>query len=132
MNYSFDVLLGLPLAYFSLKFVEDVLFPDRPKSGDYGRHQNRVDPQIWIFQTCIWVAITLFTKMVVAIPLWVFRAPISAFSDVLFEPLSQSPQLTLLIVMVGWPAICNSWQYYVVDNFLKKSVNVLDEESYLI
>jgi len=120
VSQTFDAMVGVPFELFLLHRFQ-ALFPTFPRTGDYvDAVTGDVAVRIWARQTCVWVLIVLVAKSLLAIPVLTFMEPLAAVGESLLDPFLLHPHTLLVFVMIIWPAICNSIQFYVVDNFLKK------------
>mmetsp|Transcript_35527 Transcript_35527/g.43926 ORF Transcript_35527/g.43926 Transcript_35527/m.43926 type:complete len:344 (+) Transcript_35527:133-1164(+) len=80
--------------------------------------------RFWIIQAVSWTAITLMSKLILALPLFLGRAPLTEFAYKLFEPLADRPKSELVIVMIIVPGIMNCVQLCILDQVLKRRVNI--------
>lgn len=121
LSQSLDTVVGVPVMFLVLRTYERTLGRELPRSGDYYvASAKRIDFATWVRQVVTWVLIVLLTKSLLFLPLIEFNAPLSSAMTGLFKPLDKSPKGSLVFVMVVWPALCNSVQFYVIDGFLKK------------
>jgi len=121
LEFTLDLTLGLPMSYLLLRYSERTIFKDFAKSGAYfDEISKRIDFHVWLFQTFSWVGIVFVVKSSIAIPLFLFNAELSYLADEMFKPIDTQPRVELVFVTIGWPAICNAIQFYIVDNFLQK------------
>lgn len=123
MNFTLDTVLGVPMSLLLLKICERTILRNSAKTGAYYNLQTkRIDFRAWVIQTFSWTAIVVFTKAGIAVPLIEYNHELSDAADEAFRPLEKYPKTQLVFVMIVWPALCNSFQFYVIDNFLKRKV----------
>ncbi|GBG34286.1 Store-operated calcium entry regulator STIMATE [Hondaea fermentalgiana] len=124
MNFTVDTVLGVPLNFVLLKLLERTLLRNSAKTGAYyDLHTKRIDFCAWTSQTVAWTSIVVVCKTILAIPMIKFNHELSDAADRAFKPLEAYPKTQLVFVMIVWPAICNSFQFYVIDNFLKRNIH---------
>jgi len=130
INSTLDTMFGVPLSYIILRVSERTILSDYPRSGAYySELTHRVHFRIWLGQTVSWTLTVTATKAIIAIPMFLFNVELTEFGNDLFKPLEPYPRFLLVFVMVFWPAVCNSFQFYVIDNFLKRNVALEDGEN---
>lgn len=83
-----------------------------------GKLKSRLKISMYVYQLIAWWLIVLSSKIVLAILQLVSTSWLEEFGIVILYPFT-NPKLKLLVVMIFFPVILNSIQFWVQDNFLK-------------
>lgn len=96
------------------------------KSGLYfefyvkdGKLKNRLKISMYIYQLLAWLVIVIIAKFILAFIQLNIHDWLEIIGVAVLYPVRNSPRLKLIIVMVLFPVIMNSIQFWVTDNFLK-------------
>lgn len=143
INITVDVLLGVFLCYLLLIGVERLALKYEIGMLNTGNYVNMdyeaevicdfeptkqtevddIDFKIWLAQITVWGLIVIIVK----ITLFFFQllvAPIlEVISSILIGWLRIYPRVKLILIMVLWPFILNSVQFWIQDNILKAKKN---------
>lgn len=131
VNFTLDIGLGT-LFNVVLLWSLQRLFSKNPyvrfETGNYGK-----TPSIkkWFYQMTIWILILSATKWLVVLIIYLSQNFLSPVADVLLLPFRISAELELLFVMILFPIILNSIQFWVQDNFLKENHPQAEQNYYL-
>ena len=86
-------------------------------SGDYGSPPSL---RAWAFQLYVWLAICAVMKCGILWVIWMWHGELAYIGELLLTPLSISPVLELVFVMLVLPVLLNSLMFWVTDSFLKE------------
>ena len=96
------------------------------KSGLYfeyyvkdGKLKNRLKLSMYIYQLISWLVIVIFSKFILAFLQLNIKSWLVVIGSALLYPVRNNPKIKLVIVMICFPVIMNSIQFWVTDNFLK-------------
>lgn len=83
-----------------------------------GKLKSRLKISMYVYQLLAWWGIVLVSKIVLAILQLISTSWLEEFGVAVLYPFS-NPKLKLIVVMIFFPIILNSIQFWVQDNFLK-------------
>lgn len=141
MNYIWDTVLGVWVAYALLMWLERVarrrqgpVWAALASTGDYGQGAPG-DPdapelvcstrerwfRAWAWHLFAWTVIELVMKGALAAVQYALRRPLEAAArEILTRPFAGNPHAELVVVMVGAPGAMNVIIFWIQDNFLKR------------
>lgn len=93
---------------------EDSTLTPRPMVMPFSRN--------WLAQLASWLAIILWTKLVIAVFIVALEKPLGDLAMWVFAPLRPYPRVELALVMIACPCLMNALQFWIQDSFLKKDV----------
>lgn len=77
--------------------------------------------KIWyVKQVVMWMFVVTVMKAVMILFMYLFGTLLQAVASFILYPFMQHPWTKLLMVMIATPLIMNAFQFWVVDNFIKK------------
>jgi hypothetical protein len=79
---------------------------------------------MYIYQLLIWLIIVLFAKIFLAILQYNINEWLEVIGSAILFPFRNNGKLKLVVVMVIFPVLMNSIQFWVTDNFLKHKKEV--------
>lgn len=138
----FDTTLGVVICYLLLSGVNKLFVKgnlERFASGNYYRvnagntfqkKSVEIDYCVWFVQLLIWNFIVVLSKLALFGIQYVLQDFLVDWTASLFSGLSDQPIVKLVIVMMIVPTIMNSFQFWIQDSFLKKTLNK-DEAPYI-
>jgi hypothetical protein len=138
VSYSCDTIFGVALGYLFLKLViyysKKFNYIRLSQNGNYRIHGRTTARDItitWLLQISVWLLIILFSRLFVALILWIGQDLFSIVAQWIASLFEGNPHLLLLFVMIICPGIMNICQAWIIDNILKKRDNdlpILDHE----
>lgn len=138
VSYSCDTIFGVALGYIFLKIViyysKKFNYIRLSQNGNYKIHgftSNKDIAITWLLQILVWLLIILFSRLFVALILWVGQDLFSIVAQWIASIFEGNPHLLLLFVMIICPGIMNICQAWIIDNILKKKdddIPILDHE----
>ncbi len=121
IQHTIGTIFGVPVQYLLLRLFEVSIGRNLPKMGEYYNIMTLdVDYGKWVSQCFVWGIIVSIQIGILLIPLYVYNEPLSQFSQMIFQSLDEHPKSELVFVMIIWPAICTSVQFYIVAGFLRR------------
>lgn len=129
LNFLFDTIFGVFLVFLMIKASGNIAvyfnMPSIQKQGFYG-----FPPQIkwYLHQLAVFIFIILISKFILGIFMYSMADQLSALGDWLFSPLDSNPSAELVVVMVVCPAFLSMVQYWLQDNFLMGSKDVVGHD----
>jgi hypothetical protein len=127
VSYSCDTILGVTLAYLFIKLViyyaNKYEYTRLAENGNYRivGYTSTYDITItWLIQLLSWIWIIAFSRLFVALLLWIGKDFFSIFAQWIASIFEGNPNLLLLFVMIICPGIMNICQAWMIDNILKR------------
>jgi hypothetical protein len=122
INFSVDTSVGVFLNIILLRCLTKLAmnqgWTSLQKSGAYGTPVNYT---VWLKQLAAWLLIIPGTKLILLAFIYVLLTPLSWFGYAILGWLQPTPKAELLVVMIACPVAMNCVQYWVQDNWLKKT-----------
>jgi hypothetical protein len=81
----------------------------------------------YIYQLLIWILIVILAKLTTIGLLLIFSKLIENVGKMILAPVSLSPKLKLVLVMIIFPLFFNILQFWITDNFIKMQQEDRDE-----
>ncbi|ESO91322.1 hypothetical protein LOTGIDRAFT_182597 [Lottia gigantea] len=119
ISFLLDSTVGLLVIYIGLKVTQIIARRKQWKSLYFGVYGDPPNCTSWIGQCLLYIIVVLIEKVLMAL-LVQFRF----WTDVrkfIMSPIKE-PQFELVIVMFLVPLVINAFIFWVVDNFLKRSI----------
>ena len=125
VNYLLDVVIGVPLSY-SFLFLTTLLaernqWTSITRRGYYGGDNVslRQSFPVWAKQTLELTCVLGISKIIIVIPLFLFRRNFDAIGETLVSPVQGHPHFELFFVMLVVPMTFNALQFLIFDFILK-------------
>jgi len=83
----------------------------------------------WWIQLTLWILAVVLSKWILYYLQAALVKPLDELSGLLFDGLDQLPILKLMIVLFIFPVVCDGFQFWIIDNFLKKNTFDLKDEN---
>jgi len=142
----FDTTIGLFTSIFILFIIENIVNLggcENFKSGNYFKEEINTDPHTntikkkviridcvaWWIQLTLWILAVVLSKWILYYLQAALVKPLDELSGLLFDGLDQLPILKLMIVLFIFPVVCDGFQFWIIDNFLKKNTFDLKDEN---
>lgn len=74
----------------------------------------------YVKQLVLWLIVVTGMKMSMVVLMYFAATPLEAGAAFVLQPFLESPSLKLCVVMIATPLCMNAFQFWVVDNFIKK------------
>jgi hypothetical protein len=130
VNYMIDLLIGVPLSYIII--LGNTIIAERfgwislRRKGFYGRP---IDYSVWAKQTLEFTFSLALAKVLLAIPLFTFKADFEIIGGDLVRPVDAHPHFELFFVMILVPVSLNSLQFVIFDQILQDEYPPYEIES---
>ena len=122
-HFLMDVILGIPFNYFLIKLINfiSVKYNNKYlKTGNYIEDNSNFINYSFCLQLIVWCLIISFVKTIILfMVLLPFSDSLFKFSKILLTPFIGNTKLELVMVMMFFPILFNSIQFWIQDNFLK-------------
>jgi len=125
VNLISDSTFGVLLQYIYLQLVESWLKGTKYgfESGDYIRN-DCFSWSEYLYQMFVWWLIVITSKVTQLAIILLFYQWFKGFGIFLLKQFKGRPRLKLVFVMIIFPLIFNSLQYWITDNFIQKKIKV--------
>jgi len=127
INIMVDTTLGTAVAYVLLlianAFLKKKLTPaaaEEFRSGEYKADDGYISMKRYMKQLCLWLVVVSFMKVLMVLFMFLFSGPLMGIAGFVLAPFLSEPWLKLLVVMIAFPLVMDSFQIWMVDNFIKK------------
>jgi hypothetical protein len=131
VNYLFDVVCGIPLAWLLVTRLEQMArkygWTSLQHSGFYGDPPSLI---VWRNQVLTWSGILVTSKLICLIPLYLFSIHLLRVAMLLVAPWSKHPKQELLAVMIYIPSTFNLCTILIFDQMLQGN-NTDHKESFI-
>lgn len=118
LNILFDTTIGIPILYFFICCITEILKRGKITGIESGEYGNPPNFQNYFKQFSIYILSLILTKFSIYIIMVIF--PIVAdIADWLLSGLDKYPDLQISFVLLIFPMIMNVFQYYVIDNLIQ-------------
>lgn len=84
-----------------------------------GKLKSRLKISMYVYQLISWWCIVICSKVLLAVFQLSCHSWLEDFGDAILSPFKENPKLKLVVVMMFFPIVLNSIQFWVQDNFLK-------------
>merc|ERR1719487_1937613 len=124
-----DTTLGVGVEYVLLHLFTGLLeiLLGEEGAADFHSGSYDYDPATGSFhktnyakQLVVWLLVVTGMKLTMLLLMIVAALPLQTVAHAVLAPCMQSDELKLLVVMIMTPFIMNSFQFWVVDNIIKK------------
>merc|ERR1719161_2104554 len=99
------------------------------QTGEYRDANGEVIASKYLKQLAVWLFIVALMKLVVLALMVLFADQFQSVAQSVLKPFLADANLKLLVVMILTPMVMNAFQFWVVDNFIKKG-SAEDSEDY--
>lgn len=126
LNIMLDTTLGVWVEYMLLRILTealDMLLGEGGqdfRSGNYWRN-GEFQVIMYVKQLIVWLSIVSFMKLAMVVLMILLAKPLTMAARTVLNPFLEKPMLKLLVVMIATPMVMNAFQFWVTDNFIKKS-----------
>jgi magnesium-transporting ATPase (P-type) len=120
-----DATIGCLFQYTYLFFIEKLLSGGKYefKSGNYVKN-GEFSVKEYIYQMLVWFMIVLLSKMSSLAVVLIFFSAFQSLGIFLLQQFKGNPKLKLIFVMIVFPLIFNTLQFWITDNFIQEKVEV--------
>lgn len=121
VNIMVDTTLGVYVEFLLLSFITSFVLKGADfKSGAYKNDHGDVLPRKYFKQLGVWLVVVTCMKLFMLVLMLLGQHQFEIVSTFILAPVSPVPKLKLLIVMILTPVCMNAFQFWVVDNFIRK------------
>ncbi|CAD8047323.1 unnamed protein product [Paramecium sonneborni] len=92
----------------------------------------KIDLKAWFIQLILWILVVLISKFFLFLLQLAIGFILENISQFILSPFSDLNTLKLIIVMCIIPVFMNGLQFWVQDNFLKKTEFTIQEKKYVL
>ncbi|KAK0049864.1 transmembrane protein 110 [Biomphalaria pfeifferi] len=119
ISFLLDSTVGLLVIYIGLKSCQLLAHHNRWKSIYFGEYGDPPKCNAWVGQCALYILVMIITKLLMTLlVLFKFWTDVRMF---LMAPIT-NPHLEIVLVMFLVPLVVNAIVFWVVDNFLKHSI----------
>eukprot|EP00747_Dinoflagellata_sp_TGD_P079337 gnl/TRDRNA2_/TRDRNA2_160468_c0_seq2.p1 gnl/TRDRNA2_/TRDRNA2_160468_c0~~gnl/TRDRNA2_/TRDRNA2_160468_c0_seq2.p1 ORF type:complete len:294 (-),score=48.07 gnl/TRDRNA2_/TRDRNA2_160468_c0_seq2:40-921(-) len=126
INIMVDTTVGVGVEYILLwgitHFIDLCLSPSRAEDFKTGEYYK--DERFWwskyMKQLSVWLAVVTGMKLSMVMLMIMLADPLQGCAHVFLGWFANTPMLKLLVVMIATPLFMNAFQFWVVDNFIRK------------
>lgn len=126
LNIVLDCTLGVAVEYVILLFLTTCIKKNAPahagdfETGDYKSGDGAVDPVKYVKQVGLWLLVVSLMKACMAMIMTLGHDPLTNVAQAVLQPVASSATAKLFVVMILSPVFFNVFQFWMVDNFIKK------------
>lgn len=126
LNIVLDCTLGVAVEYVILLFLTTFIRKNAPAqagdfdTGDYKSGDGAVDPVKYVKQVGLWLLVVSLMKACMAMIMTLGHDPLTSAAQAVLQPVASSATMKLFVVMILSPVFFNVFQFWMVDNFIKK------------
>ncbi|CAD8137672.1 unnamed protein product [Paramecium pentaurelia] len=92
----------------------------------------KIDLKAWFIQLILWILVVSISKFFLFLLQLVIGFILESISQFILSPFSDLATLKLIIVMCIIPVFMNGLQFWIQDNFLKKTEFTIQEKKYVL
>lgn len=119
ISFLLDSTVGLLIIYIGLKLTQFIVHRYGYKSLYFGEYGEPPQCNAWVGQTGLYIIVMIVEK--VTMTFLVLPSFWSRVRELILSPI-KTPRLEIALVMFGVPLVVNAILFWVVDNFLKRSI----------
>lgn len=123
VNIMIDTTLGVAVEYALLQLISKYIELHRHDAADFrtGEYMNagKLDFERYTKQLVVWLMVVTGMKILMVFLMVTFASMLQGVAATVLAPVADSPRVKLLIVMILTPLLMNSFQLWVVDNFIR-------------
>mmetsp|Transcript_84839 Transcript_84839/g.177387 ORF Transcript_84839/g.177387 Transcript_84839/m.177387 type:complete len:245 (+) Transcript_84839:313-1047(+) len=116
INIAVDDTVGVAVEFMLVALVTRLF---GFQTGEYGSSKE-VDRGMYLEQLVIWLLILSATKGYMLLIMINASGPLINLSNALLAPFAGEPMVKLVVVMICFPVVLNSFQMWVTDSFIKR------------
>lgn len=126
VNIMLDCTLGVAVEYVLMLFLTSCIQKSYPgqaedfESGEYKRQDGSCNPFKYIKQLGMWLLIVSLMKLFMCLLMALGHNNLVALAQTVLSPFESDPTMKLFVVMIFTPVCMNVFQFWMVDNFIKK------------
>jgi len=120
-----DTSIGVFICYLLLAQIKRV--PQCLSYKEFGDYGFPPRLSIWLKQTLVWQGVVCCMKLILAILMYSLSSALLWFAATTLRPLTGFPHLKVAFVMIVAPTVMNAFQYWCIDNIIKKRYSRDDE-----
>jgi hypothetical protein len=135
VNIVVDCTLGVAVEYLLLRclmiYIAN-LCAGREKqleTGVYKNEDGKFESSMYLKQLVFWLLIVTLMKLSMVVIMMLFHSALLGAAKLALAPFAFNATLTLLVVMIITPFIMNTFQFWMVDNLLKKKRSNDDDDN---
>lgn len=134
VNIMVDTTLGVGVEYVLLACIMYVLKAWLGagaadfETGTYYKHSNgSFDYGMYLKQLVVWLVVVTGMKVSMLVLMVIAAVHFLTIAHLVLVPFEASDELKLLVVMIATPVVMNAFQFWVVDNIIKKKIHEEEE-----
>lgn len=126
LNIVLDCTIGVAIEYVLLSLLTTLVqsqMPDQAEdfeSGQYKSKDGAFLPAKYFKQISLWLVVVSLMKVSMWIVMTIFSGVLTALATAILTPVSSNATVKLFVVMILTPVCFNMFQFWMVDNFIKK------------
>merc|ERR1719162_1842200 len=99
------------------------------ETGDYRRQDGSCHPVKYVKQLVLWLVIVSLMKLCMCAIMTLGHNSLVGLAQAMLSPFASDATLKLFVVMILTPVCMNVFQFWMVDNFIKRKLKGGDESS---
>lgn len=133
LNIVLDCTLGVAVEYVLMLAMTSCIQKSCPsqaedfETGDYKNADGAVQPGRYVKQLLLWLVIVSLMKLSMGLIMSTGHAILLGITKALLAPVASNATLELFTVMILTPICMNVFQFWMVDNFIKKKGGQSDD-----
>ncbi|XP_046370457.1 store-operated calcium entry regulator STIMATE-like [Haliotis rufescens] len=119
ISFLLDSTIGILIIYLGLKLTQIIVRRNKLATLYFGEYGDPPQCNAWVGQCGLYILVMVVEKILVTLlVLFKFWTKVRAF---IMSPIKE-PKLELVLVMFLVPLVVNAFIFWIVDNFLKQSI----------
>lgn len=129
INLTIDCALGVFLQYIILTTINEAIKNTRYdyESGNYYSGDQFIFKE-YIYQLTIWVLVVILSKLISLGLVVLCYNVFNELGEILLRPLTATPKLKLIFVMLICPIVLNVLQFWFTDSFLQMNQEIKEKD----
>lgn len=126
LNIMLDCTLGVAVEYVLMMFLTSCIQKTCPtqaedfETGDYRRQDGSCQPIKYVKQLLMWLLIVSLMKLCMCAIMALGHNGLMGVAQAMLSPFASDATLKLFVVMISTPVCMNVFQFWMVDNFIKR------------
>ena len=110
--------------HFHADYPDMSTTPTEPTKQEF---KQKIVYKIWFLQVIVWNVVVIIIRIILFLAVHVFNIIFEYTAEIVLGTLKLCPDLKLVLIIIIFPVLLNSIQFWVVDNILKVDKhNVID------
>merc|ERR1711939_689883 len=126
VNIMLDCTLGVAVEYVLMRSLMSCIEKTYPgqaedfETGEYKRQDGSCNPVKYVKQLFMWLVIVSLMKLSMGLLMALGHNNLVGLAQTVLSPFESDPTIKLFVVMIFTPVCMNVFQFWMVDNFIKK------------